>query len=91
MEGGHHQQRCSECLFLLQSYHCYEWVNILYLMPFTHLKLVCPHIPVSCWAAYIKNSTLEIAVTDIYKMFVLKYRIAKEEMSVSKTCGVAFE
>lgn len=57
----------------------------------THLKLVCPHIPVSSWDAYIKNSTLEIAVTDIYEMFVLKYRIVKEETSVSKTCGVAFE
>ena len=38
----------------------------------------------SCWDACIKNSTLEIAVTDIYEMFVLKYRIVKEETSVSK-------
>lgn len=60
-------------------------------MPFTHLNLVCPHIPVSCWDAYIKNSTLEIAATDMYEMFVLKYRIVKKETFVSKTCGVAFE
>lgn len=75
---------------VLQSYHCYKWVNISYLIHFTHLKLLSIPAYRGPIRMYILRIALQIAIADIYEMFILKFRIVEEETSVSKTCGVAF-